>query len=72
MNDPSKNLDAALKDLLHSLIGVLASAGAAYLANPDAWTALLAAVPVKYALPAGLFASALTAGLRNWLKHREQ
>lgn len=70
MNDPSKNFDAALKDLLHSLIGVAAAALATYLAEPGALTALLAAVPAKYALPAGLIASALAAGLRNWLKHK--
>jgi hypothetical protein len=70
MNDPSKNLDAAFKDLAHSLIGVAVAAILTYLAQPDALTALLAVVPAKYALPAGLLASALSAAARNWLKHR--
>ena len=69
MYDWKKSFNSALKDLAHSIIGVAAAAAVTYLADPAHWSALVAAVPVQYALPAGLAVSAATAYLRNWLKH---
>ena len=69
MYDWKKSVNSALKDLVHSIIGVVAAAAVTYLADPVHWSALVSAVPVQYAIPAGLLVSAATAYLRNWLKN---
>lgn len=68
MYDWKKSFLAAGKDLVHSLVGIAAAAAVAYLADPAHYAAFIAAVPMQYAIPAGLAASALAAYFRNWLK----
>lgn len=70
--DWKKSMEKALWDLAHSLVGVVGAAALVYLSDPANWQALIHALPVEYAVPAGLVLSAGTAFLRNYLKHGDK
>lgn len=70
--DWKKSLEKAGWDFAHSLVGVVGAAAVAYLADPANWQTIIYALPVEYAVPAGLILSAATAFLRNYLKHGDK
>lgn len=68
MYSVGKSFGAALKDLAHTLIGVVAAAAVGYLSDPDHLQRLWDALPPWAA--AVFPASAAAAFVRNWWKNR--